>query len=132
LKQASITSRTPIGGLSRAHAMIGRALLFFTALLLIVMPWTAYYWHFDHFLRGGQDFEFGILFIATTFSLAIVLSQCRKQTTAFIHSVRRWISNTFQNTRKTVLRNLHGLIAAAQAILKSDPSSELYNLPLQI
>jgi hypothetical protein len=132
LKQAFITGRTPIEGLSRAHAIAGRVLLLFTALLLAVMPWTEYYWHFDRFLRGGQDCEFGVLFIATIFSLALVLSHCRKQTTAFIHALRRWISDVLQNIGSHALLNLHNLIAALHATLAPDPPSGTFSLPLQI
>jgi hypothetical protein len=132
LKQTFITGRTPIDGLSPVHVVGGRVLLLFTALLLIVMPWTEYYWHFDRFLRGGQDCEFGILFIATFFSLALVLSQCRKQTTAFILTVRRWISDVFHNTGQPALGNLHELIAALHTTPVPDPSLGTYNQPLQI
>jgi hypothetical protein len=132
LKQAFITGQTPIEGLSRAHALGGRALLLFTALLLAVMPWTEYYWHFDRFLRGGQDCEFGILFIATIFSLALVLSQCRKQTTALLHTLRRWISDVFQNPDRRALLNLRSLIAALHATLVPDPPLGTFSLPLQI
>src|ERR1700722_16928695 len=103
LKESLLAGQTPIDGLSLSHAMGGRLLLLFTALLLAVMPWTEYYWHFDRFLRGGQDCEFGILFIATIFSLALVLSQCRKQTTALLHTLRRWILDVFQNPDRRAL-----------------------------
>jgi len=132
VKQAFLSSRTPIDGLSPVHVIGGRVLLLFTALLLIVMPWTEYYWHFDRFLRGGQDCEFGILFIATFFSLALVLSQCRKQTTAFIHTVRRWLSDVFQNTGHPTQENLQWLAAALHAMPVPGPSLGTYNQPLQI
>jgi hypothetical protein len=132
LLQAFLTSRTPIDGLSPVHVIGGRVLLLFTALLLIVMPWTEYYWHFDRFLRGGQDCEFGTLFIATIFSLVLVLSQCRKQTTAFIQTVRQWISSVFQNTGQSARESLHGLIADLHATPVPDPSLGMYNQPLQI
>jgi hypothetical protein len=132
LKQAFLTGRTPIDGLSPVHLLGGRVLLLFTALLLIVMPWTEYYWHFDKFLQGGQDCEFGVLFIATFFSLALVLSQCRKQTTAFIQAVRQGISDVFHNTGKPALRDLHGLVAALHATPVPGPLLGAYNQPLQI
>ena len=48
-------------GSFEARTVCGRFLIGLTALLIAVSPWTEYYWHFDNFLRGGQDFEFGLL-----------------------------------------------------------------------
>jgi hypothetical protein len=132
LKQTFITGQAPNNGLSQVHVMGGRVLLLFTVLLLAVMPLTEYYWQFDRFLRGGQDCEFGILFLATIISLALVLSQCRKQTTAFLHSIRRLISKVSRNTSQPLLGNLRNQIAAFQATPAPALSIGIYNLPLQI
>ena len=40
---------------------IGRLLLVATATLLLVMPWTEYFCHFDKFLRGGPDVELSLM-----------------------------------------------------------------------
>jgi hypothetical protein len=132
LKQAFISNRTPIDGLSSVQVLGGRVLLLFTALLLIAMPWTEYYWHFDRFLRGGQDCEFGVLFIASIFSLALVLAHCRKQTSALVHAVRQWISGVLQNTSRQARGTLQQLIAAPHASLVPSPSLGTYNLPIQV
>ena len=129
-RESLLAGQTPIDGLSPSHAMGGRLLLLFTGLLLAIMPWTEYYWHFDKFLRGGEDLEFAILFVLTILSLAIVLSRCRRQTTAIIDSVRSSIAGIAQNTTFPT-GNLHALIAALRA-LSPVPLLRMDNLPLQI
>jgi hypothetical protein len=131
LREALLARQTSADGLSRFHALSGRLLLLFTGLLLAVMPLTEYYWHFDKFLRGGEDLEFGILFVLTILSLAIVLSRSRRQTMAIIHAVRRWIAGIVRNGIHPS-RNLQGLMAALRAALFSIPLLRNDNLPLQI
>jgi hypothetical protein len=132
LREALLAGQTPVEGLSQSHAMGGRLLLLFTGLLLAVMPMTEYYWHFDRFLRGGEDLEFGILFVVTILSLAIVLSRCRRQTMAVIHAVRRWIAGIIQNAIHPPQRNLQALIATFHTTFFPPPLPTIYNLPLQI
>lgn len=112
--------------------MGGRLLLLFKAILLAVMPLTEYYWHFDRFLRGGEDLEFGILFVLTILSLAIVLSRCHRQTMAVIHAVRRWIAGIVQNAFQPPPRNLQARLATFQSAFSPAPLLTIYNLPLQI
>ena len=131
LKESLLAGQTPIDGLSLSHAMGGRLLLLFTGLLLAVMPWTEYYWHFDRFLRGGEDFEFAILFVVSILSLAIVLSRCRRQTMAVIHAVRRWIAGVARNATPPS-RELQGWKPALFAALFPVPLLRIVNLPLQI
>lgn len=59
----------------RAHApeIIGRILLLFAAVELISMPLTQYAWTWDHFLRGGTDFESSLLFLVVCLGLLLVL-----------------------------------------------------------
>jgi hypothetical protein len=54
---------------------MGRLLVGLTTLLLAVMPLTEHLWTWDKFLRGGPDFEFGLLGIASILCLVLVLSQ---------------------------------------------------------
>ena len=77
----------------RAHAcfVLSRVLLLCTAVLLVAMPWTEYFWHFDRFLRGGQDFELGMLAIATIFCLVLVLLEQGKRCWALLMAMRRLI-----------------------------------------
>jgi hypothetical protein len=131
LQESILAGQTPIDGLSQSHALGGRLLLLFTGLLLAVMPWTEYYWHFDRFLRGGEDFEFAILFVVSILSLAIVLSRCRRQTMAVIHAVRRWIAGVARNVTPPS-RELQGWKPALFAALFPVPLLRIVNLPLQI
>lgn len=64
---------------ARVYAVVGRVLLLATAVSLITMPLTQHVWTWDHFLRGGHDFEFGMLTILTTLSLVLLLAQLCKQ-----------------------------------------------------
>jgi hypothetical protein len=58
---------------------IGRALLILTAISLITMPVTQHLWTWDHFLRGGKDFELSTLMILSILALVLVLSKNLKQ-----------------------------------------------------
>lgn len=54
------------------------------------MPWTEYLWHFDHFLRGGYDFELGLLSLVSIFCLAVVLVQQGRLSLAVALALRCW------------------------------------------
>jgi hypothetical protein len=69
---------------ARVYAFIGRLLLAATAVSLITMPLTQHVWTWDHFLRGGHDFEFGMLTILTTLSLVLLLAQLCKQSVGLL------------------------------------------------
>lgn len=43
------------------------------------MPLTQYFWTWDRFLHGGQDFELGALMVLTNIALGLVLSICRSR-----------------------------------------------------
>lgn len=53
----------------------GRFLFFLICGLLLVMPWTEYFWNFDKFLRGGQDLELGILALLCFLCMVVVLAR---------------------------------------------------------
>src|SRR5580692_3485941 len=92
----SSAKRTFRDGTFDARAVVGRVLLGLTALLITVSPWTEYYWHFDNFLQGGQDFEFGLLSTIMVFCLVLVLMQQSKRGLSFLFLLRRWLSVVFQ------------------------------------
>jgi hypothetical protein len=73
------------------------------------MPWTEYFWHFDGFLHGGQDFELGILALLTIFSLVLVLLQQRRQNIALLLIVRRWLSLIFEDPGPQAVANAYSL-----------------------
>lgn len=112
--------------------MAGRVLIVLTALLTAVSPWTEYYWHFDNFLHGGQDFEFGLLATITVFCLVLVLLHHSKQGVTSWFALRRWLSVLVQHpdpaSPKLSLRS----IMAFHAVPLPDPISGVYDLPLRI
>jgi hypothetical protein len=81
-----------MNGSSQVCSVGGRVLILLTALLLAVMPWTEYLWHFDNFLHGGQDMELGLLSIVTIFCLVLVLLQDGKQRVTSMVVIRQWLS----------------------------------------
>jgi hypothetical protein len=53
----------------------GRSLLLLNIVVLIVSSFTEHLWTWDHFLRGGQDFELSLLALLAFFCLILVLAQ---------------------------------------------------------
>jgi hypothetical protein len=132
LKQAFITSRTPGTGNFEACAASGRVLLMLTALMIVVMPWTEYVWSFDNFLRGGQDFELGLLSLAALLCLVVVLLQHGREGVAFLLAIRRWLAFVSRNPESRSLRSLYGSVAAVYASPLPSPWLGMYNLPIQV
>jgi hypothetical protein len=132
LKHTSTAVRSPIDGISQAYALGGRLLILFTAILTFVMPWTEYFWQFDRFLRGGEDFELGLLSLLTIFSLVFVLLQQRRQNVALLLIVRRRLSLLFEDADPRVLANACSLIARSDALPLSSSALCRYNLPIQV
>jgi hypothetical protein len=132
LKHTSTTIRPPIDGISQACALGGRLLILSTAILILVMPLTEYFWQFDRFLRGGQDFELGLLSLLTIFSLVLVLLQQRRQNVALLLTVRRWLSLVFEAADPQALANACSLIAHSDEVPISSRAPCRYNLPLQV
>jgi small-conductance mechanosensitive channel len=126
------TSIPTIDGISQAYALGGRLLLLFTAILIFVMPWTEYFWQFDRFLRGGQDFELGLLSLLTIFALVLVLVRQRRQNVALLLTLRRWLSLVFEGTDPRAVTNACDLIAHSDVVSLSSSALSRYNLPIQI
>jgi len=129
LKHASNAVRPPIDSISQSYALGGRLLILFTAILIFVMPWTEYFWQFDRFLRGGQDFELGLLSLLTIFSLVLVL---RRQNVALLLTVRRWLSRVFEDRDPRAVATPCSLIAHSDVVSLSSSALSRYNLPIQI
>ncbi|HEV2362736.1 MAG TPA: hypothetical protein VGS12_00910 [Caulobacteraceae bacterium] len=68
---------------------IGRFLLILATISVLTMPLTQDIWTWDHFLRGGQDFETGMLTIVMILCLAVLLSQLCKRHIYLLFTVRR-------------------------------------------
>ena len=119
-------------GSFEARTVCGRVLIGLTALLIAVSPWTEYYWHFDNFLRGGQDFEFGLLATILVCCLALVLMQHSKQSVSLSFTLRRWLSILFQYPRTASPKlSLRG-VAAFHLVTTPDSAPGILDLPLRI
>ena len=117
---------------SKVPILLGRLLATLTTLLLIVMPLTEHLWTWDKFLRGGTDFEFGLLGIASALCLMLVLSQHYKQMINLLLAIRVFVSfasspepGSFEITR------LGGIPGFHRCRIDS-PAFGVYNLALQI
>jgi len=118
--------------MSQAWVVLSRVLILFTILLVLAMPWTEYFWHFDQFLRGGEDFELSLLAVATIFCLVLILLQHGKKNVAFILALRRWLSFIFQHDDQAAPESCCGLITASHAAPLPSPALGMYNLPIEI
>jgi predicted acyltransferase len=125
-------SRSSADDISQGCAAGGRLLILLTSILLVVMPWTEYFWQFDHFLRGGQDLEFGLLALASIFCLVLVLSHQRKRLMASILVVRQWLFLLFHPETPTKPYNFCKLISSLTATAPHSPALGMYNLPIQV
>ena len=112
--------------------MVGRVLIGLAALLIAVTPWTEYYWHFDNFLHGGEDFEFGLLATITVFCLVLVLLQQSRQAITFWFALRRWLSALFRHPDSSSPRLSFKPAMVSYAMPLSDPKSGVHVLPLRI
>jgi len=122
-----------IDGISQGYALGGRLLILFTAILILVMPWTEYFCQLDRFLRGGQDCELGLLALLTIFSLVLVLLKQRRQNVTLLLNVRRWLSLVFEGA------DPRSVAYACSLIARSSDATPLpthafcrYNLPIQV
>src|ERR1700735_1084403 len=119
-------------GSFEARTVCGRVLIGLAALLIAVSPWTEYYWHFDNFLRGGQDFEFGLLSTIMVFCLVLVLMQQSKRGLSFLFLLRRWLSVVFQPLEPASPRLSFCLVLVSPAVPLPDLVPGPYTLPLRI
>ena len=132
MKRISPMIMPPVGCVSQTYVRGGRTLLLFTAILIVVMPWTEYFWHFDGFLHGGQDFELGILSVLTIFSLVLVLLQQRRQNVVLLLIVRRWLSLIFEDPGPQAVANAYSLRMHSDVAPLSSHALSQYNLPLRV
>ncbi len=132
MKRTSIPRSNRIDGMSRLWITGSRVTLLFIVVLLVIMPWTEYFWNFDKLLRGGQDFEFGLLAIATIFCLVMVMLQHGKCSLRESLSLRKWLSIVFRREDHVAPGSFMGLIAALHAIVVPSPSLHQCTLPLQV
>ena len=69
------SSRRSRSDTPKAWLRAGRTLLVINLIVLILSCFTEHLWTWDHFLRGGQDFELSLLALLAFFCLILVLAQ---------------------------------------------------------
>ena len=119
----------------RAHAcfVLSRVLLLCTAVLLVAMPWTEYFWHFDRFLRGGQDFELGLLAVLTSFCLVLLLFQLGLNSLQLALALCRSLVHLLRTGLRMPMASARaGLMSLLHAVPLSGTTVGNYSLPLQI
>ena len=106
--------------------------LLLIAILLVVMPWTEHFWHFDNFLAGGQDFELTLLCVATILCFILVMLQHGKCSVQLSLSWSKWLYTIFRCKNRPAPGALRGLITALHVIAVPSASLGQYSLPLQV
>jgi hypothetical protein len=95
------------------------------------MPVTQHLWTWDHFLRGGNDFEMTTLLVLSFLGMALVLSRQVKQCLDSLFAALRFLSFTIRD-------RMHGRIfedgafRLFRAECLANPPIDMYSLPLQI
>ena len=109
---------------------IGRILLALTAVLLVTMPATQHFWSWDHFLRGGHDYELGTLMLLSLISLALVLAKhCKQYMDSLFAS---WASVRLFYCDSGLTRTSKWRLCALHAPCGPHADIDIYSLPLQI
>lgn len=116
---------------TRVCARLGRFLLMLTAVSLITMPLTQHIWTWDHFLQGGQDFEFSSLAILSTLCLVLLLAQHFKGSVNLLFVAWRLFSFISHDCILAGVMRSETIQAFRGEQLRSSVLY-IYNLPLQI
>ena len=132
MNRTSIPKAERIDGMSWIWAAGSRGALLLTAIVVSLMPLTEYFWHFDGFLRGGQDFELGLLSVATILCLVMLMLQHGKCSVCLSLSLQKWLSLVFQFGDQAAPGSFLGLIGALHAIAVPSPSLGQYLPPMQV
>lgn len=132
---AKVLRTSVLAGKIRAHACfaLSRVFLACTVVLILAMPWMEYFWHFDRFLRGGQDFELGLLAVLTSFCLVLLLFQLGVNSLQFALALRRSLVRVLRTGRPVAMASSRaGLILLLHGVPLSGTTLGNYSLPLQI
>jgi hypothetical protein len=132
LKKSGTTGETQIDGVSRACALCARILILLSAFLLVAMPWSENFFHFDDFPRGGEDFELSVFLLVAIFGLVLVLLQHGKRGVTFLLALRGWLSCILQRAGFRAPQHFGGLVASLHAPPILNPTLGNYNLPMQV
>lgn len=115
---------------ARVCAGIGRFLLTLIAVSLITMPLTQYIWTWDHFLQGGQDFEFGVLTTLIALCLVLLLAHHFKQSVALL--LAAWNLFLCIYDRVLDISTRGEAISAFRCEPLRSSILDIYNLPLRV
>jgi hypothetical protein len=118
--------------MSRACAGAGRVLVLLSVVLLFVMPWTEYFWHFDQFPSAGDDFELSVFLLVTIFGLVLVLLQHGRMGVSFILGLKEWLSSVLQGMRSRVTEHFDDLTASFHAPPLPSRTSGSFNPPIRV
>ena len=110
---------------------IGRYLLILSAISLITMPVTQRIWTWDHFLRGGHDFELTTLLVLSFLGMALVLSRQFKDCLDSLFASWHLLSVTFNHSRQGRFPTA-GAFSRFPAECLASPPAGIYRLPLKI
>jgi len=116
---------------TRVVAGLGRILLTLTAILLITTPLTQRIWTWDHFLRGGQDYESSALLVLAFLCMVLVLAQHFKQAVSLLFAARHY-SSFLSRDLLLARMALVGAFSISHSELGTSPGLEMCSLPLQI
>jgi hypothetical protein len=110
---------------------MGRFLLISIAISLITMPVTQHLWTWDHFLRGGNDFEMTTLLVLSFLGMALVLSRQLKQCLDSLFAALRFLSFMFRAGMQGRI-SVDGAFSLFPTECLPNPPISIYSLPLQI
>jgi len=116
---------------ARVLERVSRYLLILSALSLVTMPITEYFWNWDRFLQTGRDFELSTLMVLSFFCLALILSRQCKQCVESLFTAWCTLAFKFINC-VTRLFYLFGefLVFCSEPV--TGPGTGIYGFPLQI
>lgn len=117
--------------LGQVCATLSRFLLLLATIELITMPLTQQVWTWDHFLHGGQDFEFGLLTIVTCLCLGLLRAQHCRQGIKILLAVR-WLLSRVSRCLECSGMMHAASIPVVRVRYMTDLGPPLLSLPLQI
>ncbi|MGA7523135.1 MAG: hypothetical protein WBW84_11815 [Acidobacteriaceae bacterium] len=110
---------------------LSRLLLGLAFVELLTMPITQHFWTWDHFLRGGQDFELGLFVIVSCLCLVLLRAQHCQQKVRLILAFCCLLFVRFRPRLFTLLATVGVSAAVPDPPLGPRPAG-VFCIPLQI